>query len=137
MNTIKATIGERIEDFFLWNKGQFPRVVTKYIGGETGNGICYKDLEAWERGGHDDIIYISEGCLDDEDCRYQGAWTKPHLLAWVRMKCEENDIPIVEEFVEHIALRVLHECDWQDLSTMIEEIDMEENYNYFISSQSN
>lgn len=49
MESIKVTIGERIENFFNWDKG-FPNFITKYIGGETENGICYKDLSAWERG---------------------------------------------------------------------------------------
>lgn len=131
MKTINATIGQRIEDFFLWEKG-FPKVVTKYIGGETDNGVCYKDMDAWERGGYDDIIYISEYELQDEDCRYIGAWTKPSLLAWVRDLCEGVGLPIDEEFVEYIALCALQNCDWQDLSTYLNEIDLIENFAEFM-----
>lgn len=127
MKEIEVTIGYRIEEYFSWENG-FPKVYTKYVGGDTDNGICYKDLDAWERGGYDDVIYISEGNLKEPIDNNYGRWTKPSWLAWVRDACECEGIPIDEGFIEYIAECILHECDWQDLSTLLNEIDLYENF---------
>lgn len=127
MKQIEVTIGYRIEDYFSWENG-FPRIDTKYVGGKTDNGICYKDLDAWERGGYDDVIYISECDLEEPIHNNCCRWTKPSWLAWVKDTCECEGIPTDDDFIEYIAKCILHECDWQDLSTMLEEIDLYENF---------
>ena len=88
MNEIEVTIGYRIEDNFSWENGS-PRVGTKYVGGQTENGVCYKDLDAWERGGYDDVIYISEYNLEEPIHNHYGRWTKPSLLAHIRTHIED------------------------------------------------
>ena len=131
MNTIKATIGERIENVFLWNNGQFPKIVTKYIGGDTENGVCYKDLDAWMRGGYDDVIYISEGNLEEPIHNNYGRWTKPRLLAHIRTHIEDyykeesffDEMIADDKFIEMLAYDILYNADWQDLSTLLDDYD--------------
>lgn len=116
MKEIEVTIGNKE----INTKGE----VVKYNGGETDNGICYKDLDAWQKG--EGVIYISEYGLDADDTDEH--WTKKSWLAWVKDACECEGIPTDEDFIEYIAECILHECDWQDLSTMLEEIDLYENF---------
>ena len=104
-----------------------------YVGDSTDNGECFKDMSAWERGGYDDILYISENnlkarTLGEDNC----AWTKPHLLACVRAEVEAVGLPVDEEFVERIAYYILQVCDWQDLSVKLAEIDLIEEFEYFM-----
>lgn len=132
MESIKVTIGEKIENFFYWEKG-FPNIITKYIGGETENGICYKDLSAWERGGYDDIIYISDYDLKEPIHNNYGRWTKPSLLAFIRTKCEELDLLIDENFIEEIAFSLLKKSNGECLSKELNKIDLIDEFNIFIS----
>ena len=60
MNKIEVTIGYHVNNI-LDQSDTFSKVYTKYVGSQTDNGVCYKDLDAWKRGGYDDVIYISEG----------------------------------------------------------------------------
>ena len=130
MNTIKATIGERIEDYFSWENG-FPKVYTKYVGGQTDNGVCYKDLDAWKRGGYDDVIYISEGDLEEPIHNNYGRWTKPSLLAHIRTHIEDyykeenffDEMIADDKFIEMLAYDILYNADWQDLSTLLDDYD--------------
>lgn len=130
MNEIEVTIGHRIEDYFSWENGS-PRVNTKYIGGQTDNGVCYKDLDAWERGGYDDVIYISESNLEEPIHNNYGRWTKPSLLAHIRTHIEDYykdesffaEMIADDKFIEMLAYDILYNADWQDLSTLLDDYD--------------
>ena len=130
MNEIEVTIGYRIEDNFSWENGS-PRVGTKYVGGQTENGVCYKDLDAWERGGYDDVIYISEGNLEEPIHNNYGRWTKPSLLAHIRTHIEDcykeesffEEMIADDNFIEMLAYDILCNADWQDLSTLLDDYD--------------
>lgn len=100
----------------------------RYFGSETDNGMCYKDLDAWKN--KKGIIYIPEYGLtgngkDIDDCWYSKDW-----MNFVKETIENYDI-YNESFIEHMAEIILQECDWQDLSTKLQELDIEEEYNYF------
>ena len=41
MDKIEVTIGYRVNNILDWTD-TFPKVYTKYVGGQTDNGICYK-----------------------------------------------------------------------------------------------
>ena len=123
--TINATIGYR-----TINNG-----VVKYYGGETDNGLCYKDLNAWESG--EGVIYIGEYSLEDvndSDFCIDDHWTRESWLQYVRdiiawHNFEEINILTPTEkdlLAEWVAENCLHECDWQDLSTMLEEWNWED-----------
>lgn len=102
----------------------------KYFGGGTNNGMCYKDLDAWEN--KKGVIYIPEygltdnGKVDIDDCWYSKEW-----MNFVKETIENYDI-YDESFSEHMAEIILQECDWQDLSTKLQELDIEEEYGYFM-----
>lgn len=107
----------------------------QYLGGETDNGMCYKDFTAWNN--NNGIIYISEYELEDLEngINHKDLWTKQSWLEWVEEYLKGNDIYYTNECVEHVALCVLHECDWQCLSTLLEEIDIEETIKSYLFEQ--
>ena len=130
MNEIKVTIGYRINNILEWTD-TFPKVYTKYVGGQTENGVCYKDLDAWERGGYDDVIYISEYNLEEPIHNNYGRWTKPALLAHIRTHIEDyykeedffDEMIADDKFIEMLAYDILCNADWQDLSTLLDDYD--------------
>lgn len=103
----------------------------KYFGGETNNGMCYKDLDAWKN--KKGVIYIPEygltdnGKVDIDDCWYSKEW-----MNFVKEIIENHDI-YDENFSKYMAEIILQECDWQDLSTKLQELDIEEEYGYFMA----
>ena len=122
MKEIKVDCGYRIED----------NGTIEYIGGQTDNGICYKDISAWENG--NGIIYISEYELEDLEngINHTDLWTRDTWLAWVEEHLKGNDLYYKNGCAEFIASIVLEDCDWQCLSTLLEEIDIEEDIKYYL-----
>lgn len=130
MKKIEVTIGFKYVD----DNDNVVKIGTDF----TNNGYCYKDLSAWEK--NEGIIYAPEyafedafGDADDNGNFIEGEelkeqWTRKSWLEWVKNACESEGIPADEDFIEYIAECILHECDWQDLSTMLEEIDLYENF---------
>ena len=123
--TIKATIGYR-----TINNG-----VVKYYGGQTDNGVCYKDLNAWKSG--EGVIYIGEYSLEDVnygDFCIDDHWTRESWLQYVRDIIawhnfeEVNALTPIEKdlLAEWVAENCLRECEWEDLSTMLESWDWED-----------
>ena len=103
--------------------------VETYFGDYTDNGMCYKNEQAFENGLG--VIYIGEHELEDGDCDSTNTtlWTRTTWIEWVREQCLQSmgdKIHEIEEsdfmpFIEHCALSILQDCDWQDLSTLLEE----------------
>ena len=106
-----------------------PNGVEFYFGDYTDNGQCYKNLQAFDNGLG--VIYIGELELQDCDCNSTNTslWTRTTWIEWVKEHCLQsmgNKIHEIEEcdfmpFIEHCALSILQDCDWQDLSTLLEE----------------
>lgn len=115
MKTIECAIGH-IE---VTDQGEFI-----YHGGQTDNGWCFKDYKAWEEG--KGIIYISEYQLQDiENGEDEPSWTRELWEQEVaeRLSCEyPEEIWSNKEFVSALAFYVLLICDWQDLTTFLEEM---------------
>ena len=122
MSEIKVDCGYRIED----------NGTIEYIGGQTDNGMCYKDISAWKNG--NGIIYISEYELEDLEngINHTDLWTRETWLAWVEEHLKGNDLYYKNGCAEYIASIVLEECDWQCLSTLLEEIDIEEDIKCYL-----
>lgn len=126
METINVLCGKRV----IADNGSI-----HYIGGITDNGECYKDEDAWKNGG---VIYIGEYQLIDLDngSNRDELWTKENWLKWV---ADEVANTIGEgcpkEFIEYLAECVWQECDWQDLSTLLCEIDINESYDSWIENE--
>ena len=102
--------------------------IETYFGDYTDNGICYKNEQAFENGLG--VIYIGEHELQDNDCDSTNTtlWTRTTWIDWVKVQCLQSMVNIheIEEsdfmpFIEHCALSILQDCDWQDLSTLLEE----------------
>ena len=104
--------------------------VETYFGDYTDNGQCYKNLQAFDNGLG--VIYISEGDLEDGNCDSLNAnlWTRASWIEYVREQCLQSFGKEIYEnveksdfmpFIEHCALSILQDCDWQDLSTLLEE----------------
>lgn len=107
-----------------------------YYGGSTDNGECYKDLSAWEKG--EGVIYISEYQLIDlanGTAEQHELWTKETWIEWVKDEITSylyTEEYISDEFVEYIALCILELADWQDLTTLFNELEQTDwlEYNY-------
>lgn len=126
MKTIETTYGH-IE---ITDEGEYI-----YHGGQTDNGWCFKDYAAWNEG--KGIIYISEYQLQDiENGEGEPSWTRELWEQEVaeRLSCEyPEEIWSNKEFVSALAFYVLMICDWQDLTTSLEEMtygnDIENMFN--------
>ena len=103
--------------------------VETYFGDYTDIGFCYKNIDAFKNGLG--VIYIGEYEFEDNDCisTNSNLWNRTSWIEWVKEKCVEelgDKIHEIEEcdftpFIEFCALQILEECDWQDLSTLLEE----------------
>ena len=104
--------------------------VETYFVDYTDNGQCYKNLQAFENGLG--VIYISESELEDGNCNSLNVdlWTRASWIEYVREQCLQSFGKEIYEnveksdfmpFIEHCALSILQDCDWQDLSTLLEE----------------
>lgn len=104
-----------------------------YYHGEYGeNGAYYKDLNAWDT--NKGVIYISEGELEDIAngiIDNTNLWRKESWVAWVKeyiavnYQDEECYQEMIEctEFIESLAYDCLYNADWQDLSTLLNDYD--------------
>ena len=109
-----------------------------YYHGDYGeNGAYYKDLNAWDT--NKGVIYISEGDLDDianEMGDDTNLWTKESWVAWVKehitINYEDEDCyqEMIEctEFIESLAYDCLYNADWQDLSTLLNDYDYNDDW---------
>ena len=106
---------------------------------QSDNGMCYKDLSAWDKG--EGIIYIPEseginygGFIPEDEVDCICAWTKDTWLEYVKEVVDYyNDdnyaVLSAEEqakVIEYIAYNCLCECDWQELSTELEGWEWED-----------
>ena len=109
-----------------------------YYHGDYGeNGAYYKDLNAWNT--NKGVIYISEGDLDDianEIDDDTNLWTRESWVAWVKehitINYQDEDCyqEMIEctEFIESLAYDCLYNADWQDLSTLLNDYDYNDDW---------
>lgn len=106
----------------------------------SGEGMCYKDLSAWDKG--EGIIYIPEseginygGFIPIDEIERICAWTKDNWLEFVREVIEHHNYEQIatlsvedkELLIPYIAHNALCECKYQELSHYLEECDWEDN----------
>lgn len=105
---------------------------TIFKGDNTANGVCYKNINAWDT--NSGVIYIGEYGLIDYEVgydKYADLWTKISWVDWVRNYIKDNyqDIEDINEilscdkFIESLAYDCLINADWQDLSTILQDFD--------------
>ena len=113
MKRIYTTVGYREE---------YPNGEIRYYGDCTDNGFCYKDMNAWLLG--KGVCYIPE-CDFEEDSFVLNYTDNTRDII---VKDMANYLPECDvKFIEGRAECVLAECDWQCLTTMMFEIDWEED----------
>ena len=103
--------------------------VETYFGDYTNNGFCYKNIDAFKNGLG--VIYIGEYDFQSEICESTNAmlWYRNNWIKYVKEACLnylEDKINEIQEcdfmpFIEFCALQILDECDWQDLTTLLDE----------------
>lgn len=113
-----------------------PNGIETYFGDYTDNGMCYKNEQAFENGLG--VIYIGEHELQDSDCDSTNTtlWTRTTWIEYVRkefVRSLGDELHNIEEsdfmpFIGYCALSILQDCDWQDLSTLLEERTQYGNY---------
>lgn len=108
----------------------------RYEGDYTGNGFCYKNLDAWRSG--KGVIYVGEYALEEQD--KDVLWTRAEWVEWVKDYIRhiaptftDNGIDVEEvindkTFIDGIAYIVLFNADWADLSTVLEEFEQGEEW---------
>lgn len=116
--------------------------VTFYEGDTGENGNYYKNLNAWENGAG--VIYIGEYELNDLDSDFKEfgkydtstLWTKESWIKWVTDFIYDNygkeegctEMLADTKFIESLAYDCLDNADWQDLSTLLNEYDYNNNW---------
>lgn len=113
MKRIDVTCGYREE---------YPNGDIYYYGGETEQGVVYKDVEAWRIG--DGVCYISEHEFERGWCsvNYEGN-TRDEIIADMAEYLPYCDVKFIEQCAEY----VLQECDWQCLTTLMEVVDWDDD----------
>ena len=109
--------------------------VYNFVGGETDNGICYKNMNAWYNN-TDEVIYIGEyelGAFANKEVPYKSLWTKNKWLKYVKEHIAdtypyEKEMVQCKQFIEYIAERCLDLADWQDLTTILFDLDDDETW---------
>ncbi len=118
---------------------------------KTGNGICYIP----ECGFFDDLGWdenIPDGfekLLRDNDmseyvfCDYElndGAYTRADIERAIRTEIDGYDFSdifdhdTIQKFVQKLTIDVFENVDWQCPETYLSEIDMEEEFGFFVES---
>lgn len=126
----------------------------KYTPDKTEQGYVFKDLNAIKK--KEGICYIAEcGFSDSEDVTLlltpDNTWEHINSGAVVtyesaskqvkdfinerfpKFRASDNDL--FREFVEKITDYILQEVDWQCFSTMLNEMDLEEELDYFLQDK--
>lgn len=113
MKRIDVTCGYREE---------YPNGDIYYYGGETEQGVVYKDMDAWASG--EGVCYINELDFNEDWCykNYQGN-TRDEIIADMAEYLPSCDVKFIEQCAEY----VLQTCDWECLTTMMIDVDWDED----------
>lgn len=101
---------------------EYPNGDIYYYGGETEQGVVYKDMDAWKSG--EGVCYIGENEFENGWCcvNYEGN-TRDEIIADMAEYLLSCDVKFIEQCAEY----VLQTCDWQCLTTLMEETDWDED----------
>ena len=108
---------------------------TRCFAGDTGEGMCYKDIDAFKN--NSDICYIPECEFDGEgwDMQYKEGigYTKEEIINCVRdtIRWEYDGMPEKDDFITHIAECVFMEVEWETIGVAIDRIDLDEEWECF------
>ena len=110
---------------------------TRYFADQTSEGMCYKDLDAYNN--NDDICYIPE-------CEFNGdgwsveyreglGYAREEVIKIIEDEIDWNfeDIPRCEAFATNIADYIVAEVKWETIGVAVERVDFDEEWaNYQI-----
>jgi hypothetical protein len=108
---------------------------TWYFAEQTPEGMCYKDLDAYNNG--DDICYIPECGFDGEgwgvEYRDGLGYTREEILQIIEDELDWNypDVPECKEFTQLEADCVFHIVNWETIGVAVERIDFDEEWSCF------
>ena len=108
---------------------------TKYFAGDTGEGMCYKDLDAYKN--NNDICYIPEYEFDGEgwgaEYREGLGYTREEIIQIVEDEIDWNyeDIPPCDDFATSIANYLIEDVSWESIGVAVERIDFDEEWNMY------
>lgn len=110
---------------------------TRYFADQTSEGMCYKDLDAYNN--NDDICYIPECEFDGEgwsvEYREGLGYAREEIIQIIEdeIDCNFEDIPRCEAFATNIADYIVEEVNWETIGVAVERIDFDEEWaNYQI-----
>lgn len=113
---------------------------TRYFADQTSEGMCYKDLDAYNN--NDDICYIPECEFDGEgwsvEYREGLGYTREEVIKIIEDEIDWNfeDIPRCEAFATNIADYIVAEVKWKTIGVAVERVDFDEEWaNYQIKIQ--
>lgn len=105
---------------------------TRYFADNTGEGMCYKDEEAYNN--NSDICYIPECEFDGEGWSVEDkeglGYVKEEIENIVKDELRWNyNFPWSNHFANTIARIVFGEVGWESIGVAIDRIDLEEEWN--------
>ena len=110
---------------------------TRYFADQTSEGMCYKDLDAYNN--NDDICYIPECEFDGEgwsvEYREGLGYTREEVIRIIEDEIDWNfeDIPRCKAFATNIADYIVAEVNWETIGVAVERVDFDEEWaNYQI-----
>lgn len=132
MKRIEATIGYREEH----DNGE-----VRYFAGQSGNGYCYKDDEAFKSG--NGVCYIREATFVDAEDDYHRAYvtleqikndeedyyTKAQIIDAARYYFNSEipeGYPYTEEFLSWVALVCYDIASWEGIDLLLNELSFDD-----------
>lgn len=110
---------------------------TRYFADQTSEGMCYKDLDAYNN--NDDICYIPECEFDGEgwsvEYREGLGYTREEVIKIIEDEIDWNfeDIPRCEAFATNIADYTIEYVSWESIGVAVGRVDFDEEWaNYQI-----
>jgi len=93
--------------------------------GETANGFCYKNFDAYESG--IGICYIPEFGLYglDGEKDLNKFYTRADIERLVREEIKRQGFKATRERVENEARYIFEDCDWQFIETRLNEVEFD------------
>lgn len=105
---------------------------TWYFAGNTGEGMCYKDTDAYKN--NDDICYISECEFDGEgwSVEYKEGlgYAREEILDIVKdeIRWNHEGFPLDEDFEQEIADYIFEVVEWESIGVALDRIDLDEEW---------
>jgi hypothetical protein len=105
---------------------------TRYFAEDTGEGMCYKDIDAYKN--NSDICYIPECEFDGEGWSIEDreglGYTREEILNIVQdeIRWNHDDLPRDEGFEQKIADYLFEVVEWESIGVAMDRIDLYEEW---------